>query len=145
MVGAETMRQGTDYLNHACDPHSSAKRFEYSTSPLALAAALECCLRELPLRYGVEAIATEVFRLQDVFLRALDRTYYRSVFAPPHRTSIVSLVAPQDANVLRRELLKQNVIVTERGGYLRIAPHFYNTEEELERTAHLLNGIGKGP
>jgi selenocysteine lyase/cysteine desulfurase len=146
MVGAETMRQGTDYLNHAWDPHISAKCFEYSTSPLALAAALECCLRELTLRYGVEAIAAEVFRLQDVFLRALDRNHYRPMFAPTEqRTSILSLVAPHDANVLRRALLKHNVIVTERGGYLRIAPHFYNTEEELERTAHLLNGLGQVP
>jgi selenocysteine lyase/cysteine desulfurase len=37
--------------------------------------------------------------------------------------------------------LKENVICTERGGYLRIAPHFYNTDEELERTAYLINGM----
>jgi selenocysteine lyase/cysteine desulfurase len=40
---------------------------------------------------------------------------------------------------VRRALLKQHVILTERGGYLRIAPHFYNTEEEMERAANLLN------
>src|SRR5207302_970015 len=32
MVGAETMRQGTDYLNHDWNPHASAKCFEYSTA-----------------------------------------------------------------------------------------------------------------
>lgn len=142
MVGAESMRQGTDYLNHAWDPFSSAKAFEYSTSPIALAAGLECCLRAIALRYSVEAIAAEIFRLQDVFLRALDRSKIRPVLGPDEtRSSIVSLIVPGDANAARRALLKQNVITTERGGYLRIAPHFYNTEEELERAAHLLNEV----
>lgn len=142
LVGAETMRQGTDYLNHAWDPHTSAKCFEYSTSPIALAAALECCLRELTLRYGVDAIFAEILRLQDVFLKALDRRRCRPVFEPAcQRTPILSLHVPDGADGLRRRLLKNRVVCTERGGYLRIAPHFYNTEEELERAAHLLNTL----
>jgi cysteine desulfurase/selenocysteine lyase len=140
MVGAEMMQQETDYLNHDWNPHRSAKCFEYSTSPIGLAAALECCVRELPLRYTVEAIAAEIFRLQDVFLSVLDRNRFRPLFAPQEpRSSILSLIVPGDANTLRRALQKENVICTERGGYLRIAPHFYNTDEELERAAGLLN------
>ena len=140
MVGAESMRQGTDYLNHAWDPFASAKCFEYSTSPISLAAALECCVRELPLRYTVEAIAAEVFRLQDVFLAALDQNRFRPLLTPAEqRSSIVSLIVPGDPNTLRRALQKQNVICTERGGYLRIAPHFYNTDEQVVHVANLLN------
>jgi cysteine desulfurase / selenocysteine lyase len=141
MVGAETMRQGLDYLNHDWAPHATAKCFEYSTSPIALAAALECCVRELPLRYGVEAIAAEIHRLQDVFLAALDRTRCRPVIAPEQgRSSIVSLIVP-DAKAMSRALLHENVICTERGGYLRIAPHFYNTEAEVERVVGILNRL----
>jgi selenocysteine lyase/cysteine desulfurase len=140
MVGAESTQQGTDYLDHVWNPFASAKRFEYSTSPIALAAALECSLRETSLRYGIDAIASEIFRLQDVFLRALDRSRTRPTFeASETRTSIISLITPGDANQLRRALLKQGVITTERGGYLRVAPHFYNTEEEMERAATLIN------
>ena len=142
MVGAESMQQGTDYLDHAWQPFTSAKCFEYSTSPISLAAALECCVRELPLQYTVEAIAAEIFRLQEVFLASLDRARFRPVFDhAEQRSSIVSLVGSTDVNAARRSLLKQNVICTERGGYLRVAPHFYNTDEELERVAHLLNKI----
>ena len=142
MVGAEVMQQGTDYLDHGWKPHASSKCFEYSTSPISLAAALECCVRELPLHYTVEAIAAEIFRLQDVFLSVLDRKRVRPLFAPTERrSSIVSLVAPEDANKLRRALLKENVICTERGGYLRIAPHFCNTDDEVERAARLLNAM----
>jgi selenocysteine lyase/cysteine desulfurase len=41
VVGAETMQQGTDYLDHTWAPHRTAKRFEYATSSPALAGALE--------------------------------------------------------------------------------------------------------
>ena len=141
MVGAETMQQGLDYLNHDWNPHTSAKCFEYSTSPISLAAALECCVRELPLQYGVEAIAAEIARLQDVFLAALGHDRIRPVFTPQEcRSSILSLAMP-DAKAVCRALLKENVICTERGGYVRVAPHFYNTEEELERVAGVLRGV----
>jgi cysteine desulfurase / selenocysteine lyase len=146
MVGAESMQQGTDYLDHAWKPFASAKCFEYSTSPIALAAALEVCLREITLRYGIEAIAGEIFRLQDVFLRALDPTRARPVFTPQeHRSPILSLIVPGHANVRRRALLKQNVICTERGGYLRVAPHFYNTDDEIARAAMWINTFASEP
>jgi selenocysteine lyase/cysteine desulfurase len=59
--------------------------------------------------------------------------------AERQRSSILSLIVPGDANALRRALLKENVICTERGGYVRIAPHFYNTEDEMQRVARLIN------
>jgi selenocysteine lyase/cysteine desulfurase len=142
MVGAETMRQGTNYLNHAWDLHESAKRFEYSTTPISVAAALECSVRELPLHYGLEAISAEAYRLQDAFLSALDLRRFHPVFGPEiQRTPILSLIVPEGADKVRRYLLKNNVVCTERGGYLRVAPHFYNTEEEMERAAKLLNAL----
>jgi cysteine desulfurase / selenocysteine lyase len=141
LVGAETMQQGTDYLDHSWNPFSTAKCFEYSTSPIAIAAALECCVRELPLRYGVEAINAEIVRLQEVFLQALDQARIRPLFSAANdRSSILSLIVP-DARSMCRALLKENVICTERGGYLRIAPHFYNTEDDMERVARLLNAM----
>ncbi len=143
LVGADTMRQGTDYLDHTWAPHASARQFEYSTVPITLAAALACCLRELPLRHGVEAIAAEIARLQDVFLAKLDRDRIRPVFAAgTPRSPIISLAVPDAAGVARA-MLRENIILTERGGYLRVAPHFYNTEDEVERAAGLLNELAR--
>ena len=140
MVGAETMRQGTDYLNHAWQPLTSAKCFEYSTSPIALAAALECSIRELILPYSTQAIAAEIFRLQDLFLGILDGKRFRPVFRPEERRSpILSLVVASDVHALRRSLAKHSVICTVRGGYLRIAPHYCNTDEEITQAAQIIN------
>jgi selenocysteine lyase/cysteine desulfurase len=141
-VGAETMRQGVDYLNHSWDPLPTAKRFEYSTSPISLAAALAACLTELHLRYGVEAIRREIFRLQDIFLARLDRDRFQAlVFPEAHRSPILSLTGPVESRALARALRREKVVCTERGGYLRVAPHFYNTDEEMERVAELLNRV----
>ncbi len=144
MVGADTMKQGANYLEHTWNPHDCSKAFEYSTSPVSLAAALECCIRELTLNCPMEEIAAEVWRLQDVFLKVLDQSNVMPVFPEPEqRSSILSLRVPIDAGVLRQELRAENVICTVQGGYLRIAPHFYNTEDQLEQAAYRLNRIAR--
>jgi cysteine desulfurase/selenocysteine lyase len=144
MVGADTMKQGANYLEHTWNPHDCSKAFEYSTSPISLAAALECCIRELALNGTMEEIAAEVWRLQDVFLTVLDRSKCTPVLPEPEqKSSILSLQVQGDANVLRQELRAENVICTVQGSYLRIAPHFYNTDDQLEQAAHRLNRIAR--
>ena len=141
LIGAETMLQGYDYLDHTWAPHPTAKRFEYSTSTISHIAALEVCMREVHNRYGMEAIFEEMIRLQDVFLGALDSRRYPVLgFGAAQRSGILSLPHP-DAAQLVRTLAENGVSVTQRGGFLRIAPHFYNTEEDLLRAAALLNEV----
>jgi cysteine desulfurase/selenocysteine lyase len=142
-VGAESMRQGLDYLDHTWNPHTTARQFEYSTSALSLAAALEVCLREVPLRYGIEAIQAELFRLQSLFLERIERSRFTPLLFPePHRSGILSLVCNQiHPAVLCKALRKQGVMVTERGGYVRFAPHIHATDEEVQRAAEVMNGV----
>ncbi len=140
IIGAETMTQGFDYLDHGWKPHHSAKRFEYSTSAITHVAALATCLKENHNRYGLTAIFEEIQRLQDVFLAHFDHPQIKPlVFEPPHRSGILSLAAPE-AGKCSKDLAAQGIQVTARGGFLRIAPHFYNTDAEMEIAA---NRIGE--
>ncbi len=143
MVGAEVMQQGTDYLNHAWDPHLTAKRFEYSTSPLSLAAALATCINDIHSHYGVEAIAEEIFRLQDIIVAKLDNKRYKPlVFSKENRSGILAVTCLQNPpEAVAERLQDKNIICSARGGYLRIAPHFYNGDDEMEKTAAALNAI----
>lgn len=144
LIGAETMLQGYDYLDHTWAPHSTAKRFEYSTSTISHIAALEVCMREIHNRYGMEAIFEEIIRLQDTFLKQLDTRRYPVLgFDAAHRSGILSIPHPEAAQLVRT-LAENGVSVTQRGGFLRIGPHFYNTEEDMLRAATLLNEIGLG-
>jgi len=141
MTGAELMVQGEDYLDHRWAPHGTAKRFEYSTSPMVLAAALTECLKGGALRYGLEALRDEVFRLQDVLLEGLDRDRFAPVeFPEAHRSGILSVACAEDPLSVVKEAASRGVTVSSRGGYLRLAPHFYNDDEEMHRAADVLNG-----
>lgn len=143
VVGAELMVQGIDYLNHSWHPHHTAKRFEYSTSPISLAAALETCITDMALRYTPGKISTEIFRLQDLIVNTLDKDLYTPILFPQNpRSTILSLVCHRnDPQEIEKALIKKNIVCTARGGYLRVAPHFYNTEEEIRETVSILNSI----
>jgi selenocysteine lyase/cysteine desulfurase len=133
MVGSETMQQGLDYLDHRWQPHSTAKRFEYSTAALSLAGGLEVCLRECHLKQGIEHIWAQVSRHIDRLVKQLDQDRFTPIlFDSKHRSGILSLQCPIDAAELAENLMAQGVVTSPRAGYLRLAPHFYLTEAEIE-------------
>ena len=141
IIGAETMTQGFDYLDHGWKPHHSAKRFEYSTSTITHVAALATSLEENHNRYGIHAIFEEILRLQDIFLAHFNHPHIKPlIFEGPDRSGILSLAAPE-AGKYSQELAREGIHITARGGFLRVAPHFYNTDEEMvlaaERIGHL--------
>jgi selenocysteine lyase/cysteine desulfurase len=143
-VGAETMRQGLDYLDHSWAPHRSAKRFEYATSSPALVAALEASIAGIHLRYGVEAIRAEILRLQDLLIGALDPALFIvPQRAEVNRSGILSVVPRRGTpeNVVQG-LLGRGFVTSSRGGYVRIAPHFFNNDEEIARLAGAMNELG---
>jgi len=145
LVGAETMRQGTAYLDRSWDPHFSARRFEYSTSPISLVAALERCLTCLPFSTGMEPITAEIFRLQDLLVNKLSPDLYMPLVYPKeNRSGILSVICKRHhPSAVVEALLAKRVVCTERDGFLRFAPHFYNSDEEVEKTVSILNAIDR--
>ncbi|MCB1169190.1 MAG: aminotransferase class V-fold PLP-dependent enzyme [Leptospiraceae bacterium] len=144
MAGADLMQQGQDYLNHSWQPHEDGRRFEYSTVPVSLAIALQTCLEEVHLKEGIEAIRDHNWKLQDLFLEKLQHEEVHAMkFEAKHRSGILSLICP-DPTKLCHELKENGIIVTQRGGYCRIAPHVYNTAEDIDRAAKVINGLNFG-
>jgi selenocysteine lyase/cysteine desulfurase len=140
MVGSETMQQGQDYLDHRWQPHTTAKRFEYSTAALSLAGGLEVCLRECHLQHGIEHIWARVCRHINRLVAQLDRDFYTPIeFDSLHRSGILSLQCSVDVDDLAGKLMEQNVVTAPRAGYLRLAPHFYLTDAEIDRAVAILN------
>jgi len=140
MAGADLMEQGQDYLNHTWAPLSDARRFEYSTRPLSHAYGLDAAVNDLA-KHSSEDIFNELLRLQDLFLNHIDKNKYLPLLFPENRSGILSLLPGGDLHEIIAKSAKKNLIVTERGGYLRIAPHFYNTDEEIKTAAEILNSI----
>jgi cysteine desulfurase/selenocysteine lyase len=54
---------------------------------------------------------------------------------------VAARLAGQDASALARELGARGVMVAARHGYLRVSPHFYNDEGDLERMEEELRRV----
>lgn len=128
-VGPAMMTQGTEYLDHRWAPLRDGRFFEYSTVPFSLAKALATCLQEVQLRYGTEEIWHEVQRLQRIARDELRDSPFELVqFEEISPILSMHCADPQRVSIAA---LARGVVCSVRGGYLRVAPHFYLTDEEL--------------
>jgi selenocysteine lyase/cysteine desulfurase len=61
---------------------------------------------------------------------------------PAHRSAIVMVRHADPAGAVAH-LAARGIIVDHRPGHVRVSPHFYNTEEELDRCVEALAGYGR--
>jgi selenocysteine lyase/cysteine desulfurase len=125
---------------------TGAAKFEAGTHNLVGVVGMLAAM-ELALELGVENIAKELARKRAWLVPALQAKGY-SVLNPQPKLEqlggITSAFQPgRDLAPLQRKLADAGVIVslrTDRQGqnYLRLSPHFYNTDAELHRLLELL-------
>lgn len=145
MAGAEVVTQAPDYLDHRWQPHKTARMFEYSTSPAAGIVGLLRALGGLWNTIPPQEVRSRVFGLQDRLISQLEERFFRPLlFADRHRSGIISLVIPGDAHSFCQAATQRGVFVTSRGGYVRVAPHVYLDENEMDRAAAILNRVAAG-
>jgi cysteine desulfurase / selenocysteine lyase len=142
MVGDATMTHRLDYLNRTWEPDPGARRFEYSTLPWEHLVAIETVVREVFLRYGMSAIRDELFRLQDLLISQLTNPRIRPVvFERQNRSGILACETERSSSDLVEELRTAGIVATSQAGYLRIAPHFFVTDDDICRVADQLNRL----
>lgn len=139
--GPGMMRQGDDFLDHSWNPHDSSLRFEYSTKTFSGALGLARSIEKVHLEKGIDTIWSEVLRLREICLSALDRSLGTLVdFPAEHRSGILSVKLKSAHPVaVAKALIGEGVVLSTRGGYLRIAPHFYIEEAELREAIKRLS------
>jgi selenocysteine lyase/cysteine desulfurase len=125
---------------------SGAARYEAGTFNLLGLVGLLTAM-ELLLEVGVENIATELLRKRAWLVPALQAKGYSvlQADAPPENSSgITSFSAPgKDLAALHQKLLDANIITSLRTDralqkYIRLSPHFYNTDAELQKVMELI-------
>jgi len=128
-AGADLMKQGQDYLNHTWDPYLTGKMFEYSTPSLSHAAGLAASLAwMLPIKDEIPAYNHD---LRHAFLNASRMPYD---IPDNEHSGILSFPCPAGFS---SRIKAHGITCTERGGYIRIAPHFGNTIQEMERAGEI--------
>lgn len=115
----------------------TAARFDLGTPPLINAYAARAGI-DLVRETGVEAIAAQLARLSALFWRTAPTLGLRILGpqpgTPKGATNAVDAGSPQRARALE-DVLRQRkgVIVSARGKALRLAPHGFTRETELEQ------------
>lgn len=143
MTGADFMEQQTEYLDHTWKPYTDGRKFNYSTLPLNCVESLSTVIEEVFNNYGIEAIKAEIHRLQDFGLELLDRDKYTPLLHEGiNRAGFISLIPKKlKAIDVQTKLREKGVVISAREGYLRFAPHFCNTEPEVEKGIGILNKL----
>lgn len=123
-----------------------ARKFEAGTQNLVGVTGLIAAM-ELALEVGVENIAADLIRKRAWFVPELQKRGYlvlNATPAPENTGSMISFFA-KDANMpaLHKKLAEAGITTSlrvDRSGqnYIRISPHFYNTDEELRKVLALL-------
>jgi selenocysteine lyase/cysteine desulfurase len=115
---------------------TSAKRFEPSFQPLVQVFGLGATL-DLLNEAGAAAIEARVMALSQRLVAGLLEKGYQVAGSPDGRarSAIVSVILHDEAERARveRGLRKAEARCSVRESRVRLSPHFYNTEEEIDR------------
>jgi cysteine desulfurase / selenocysteine lyase len=123
-----------------------ARKFEAGTHNLLGLTGLIAAM-ELMLEIGIENIATELARKRTWLTSALLAKNFSVLNPKPEPgniSGIASIFQPgKDLAPQQKKLTDAGIVTslrTDRGGqnYLRFSPHFYNTDEELQRAVEIL-------
>jgi selenocysteine lyase/cysteine desulfurase len=141
-VGWHSVVHEHDFDRIELDFKPSAARFEGGSENMVGNLALGASL-ELLTSFGIPQIAQRILQLTDLACERLTAAggTIASVRDGDHRSGIVSFIWPGDMSALREKLLRQNIVVSYRGGRLRISPHAYNSEEDIDRLVDVLQDI----
>jgi selenocysteine lyase/cysteine desulfurase len=125
---------------------SGGKRYEPGSYNMLGLVGLNAAF-ELALEIGVENIAAELLRKRNWLVPALQNKGYEVLNpnpSPANASAIVSFFKQgDDLAALHKTLASADIVASLRADrkgqrYIRLSPHFYNTDEELKRTLDLL-------
>jgi selenocysteine lyase/cysteine desulfurase len=132
--GAVNLNRPLDYTLRFRD---GASRFDTHERASFLNLAGFCASMEFLARVRVSTVQAHAMRLLERLLLGLASTTLRpaSDTTPARRSTILALEAetPDATRRAWRRLMDAGVVVSLRGGLIRVAPHLYNDEDDVDR------------
>jgi selenocysteine lyase/cysteine desulfurase len=132
-VGAHSVRGAFDYDVIDMTLWPDARRFEGGTLNFGGIAAWGASL-ELLARIGIPVVADAIREITGYVRQSAARYGFVVASDPDRWSGIVSLERPgRDSCELVRRAKEAGVAVNYRGGRIRVAPHFYNNTDDIDR------------
>jgi cysteine desulfurase/selenocysteine lyase len=132
--GTDDFSQLTQYNDTL---RGDARRFELITLPYQDFAGMNASL-QLLLGLGIPRIQRHLRALHEPVLAWAQRAGARVVSPLNSRGSGILCVAPRDVGSAFRALKGERVVCSVREGAIRLSPHVYNTQAEMERVVEIL-------
>lgn len=128
-----------DYLNYGQPWINSAARIEGSTPNVSGMVAFDAVLGMI-LEAGPAAIEARIMQLTGRLIDGLLTRGYEIVSSlePKERSGVVCFRARGDPMEVLARAQAANIVIAVRVGVVRVSPHFYNTEEEIDALLELL-------
>jgi selenocysteine lyase/cysteine desulfurase len=142
-IGWKSVQNAGNHLNYDLTLLPSTARFEEGSLNMPGIYGFGAALGLL-LEIGMEAIEQRILNLADYLINQLQIKGYHisSSIEPSERSGIVVFESrKQSAQELYEILKNANVITSVITGCIRVSPHFYNTEEEIDRLVNSLPQI----
>ncbi|MEM3597165.1 MAG: aminotransferase class V-fold PLP-dependent enzyme [Candidatus Bathyarchaeia archaeon] len=115
------------------DLSSTASRFEVgSPSFISFLGAAEAM--KMLLEFGIENVERRIIALTDHLIEALKNLglQLQTPEERQHRSGIVNFKIDKPKEAVQR-LSQNGIVVSARANGIRVSPHFYNTEEEIDK------------
>ena len=144
VVGWNSMVNPLDFMNYDFTLRPDAGRFEegsFNTMSIQAFGAALSLFHEA----GVDQIEKRVMRLGDKILEELRHRNFKILNSvlPEERSGIISFSGAMDLEKLPAFMMENQVSLTARDGMVRLSPHFYNSENEIDRFFECLDRFGK--
>lgn len=129
-----------DFTNYRLDLDESARRYENGTLNHVGVMSLHESLSTL-LEIGIDSIEEHVLDLSDRLIAEMRSSGLRVYVhgARDERAGIISIQV-SDAQKALHDLQEARIEVAVREGWVRVSPHFYNTDDEIMRVVQKLKG-----
>ena len=135
---AEPFSFDTEHLEY----HATARRLEHGTPPAPVYFIAQGGL-DVIAEVGVPRIRERQWELQDLVIERADALglEVRTPRLREERGGVVNVKVGDDAEAICHALLARDVCTDSRGDGLRISPHFFTNEDDIERCFVELGGL----
>ena len=127
------------FYGPAMDLSPTASKLD--TSLVWFAALAEQAALKVFTQFGIQALLDRNAQLSGRLYDALTARGSAVSLLPQHHRSTIVSVPVNDTEAAMARLRTAKVVASVRAGKVRLAVHFYNLEEEIDRVAELIGGV----
>ncbi len=140
-LGWANVSSDRDFFSYDRTMHNDARRFETGTLNTIGIAGLKAAI-DLLSRHDMQLVSNRILHLTDILCENLPRLGFR-LYTPRGRNEKSGIVTftreGLDMAHIEKHLLERRIIATVRHGSVRLSPHFYNSEGEIEEVLAALS------